>query len=172
MRHLITPVVLLAALGGCGLHLRGSSTVVEEFDARRIHVDQAGAPGVWTELREILSVSGARLASDLKQADYAIRLTGERITRDILSVSPQTGKVEEFQLTYVVLLTVQRVGGAMLLETAPIMLQRDFTFDQDAVLGNFSEEETLRDELTREAAEQVLRRSSAAIRRDQRPPTP
>jgi outer membrane lipopolysaccharide assembly protein LptE/RlpB len=123
-------------------------------------------------LREILSASGTKMAKNPKQADYTIRLAGERISRDVLSVSPQTGKVEEFQLNYVVLLTVQRVGGATLLETVPITLQRDFTFDQDAVLGNFSEEETLREELTREAAEQVLRRSSAAIRRDQRPPSP
>ena len=170
MRHLIHYAVLLATLCGCGLHLRGSSADVEEFNTWHIHVDQIRAPGVWAELREILSVSRTQLAKNPKQADYVIRLAGERVTRDVYSVSPRTGKVEEFQLTYVVLLTLQRVGGDTLLENVPITLQRDFTFDQDAVLGNFSEEETLRDEMTREAAEQVLRRTSAAIRRDQRQP--
>ena len=172
MRHLILPAVLLAALGVCDMHLRGSGAETEEFSAWRIHVDQTRAPGVWAELREILSVSGTQMEQNPKQADYVIRLAGERITREVLSVSPQTGKVEEFQLTYVVSLTLQRAGGDALLEDVPITLQRDFTFDQDAVLGNFSEEETLRDEMTREAAEQVVRRSSAAIRRDQRPPAP
>jgi len=171
MRKLILPIALLACLGGCGLHLRGSSPEAEEFNAFRINVDQARAPGVWAELRDILDNSGTKLAKNPKQADYLIRLAGERISRDVLSVSPRTGKVEEFQLTYLVLLTVQRVGGDTLLDAVPITLQRDYTFDQDAVLGNFSEEETLRDEMTREAAEQVVRRSAAAIRRDQRSPT-
>lgn len=172
MRHLIVPVALITALSGCGLHLRGSSTSVEELTAKRIHVDQIRAPGVSAELREMLSTSGVRLSRDPKKSEYTIRLAGEKISRDVLSVSPQTGKVEEFQLTYLVLLSVLRGGGGTLLENEPITLQRDFTFDQDAVLGNFSEEETLRDELTREAAEQVLRRSSVAISRDQRSPSP
>jgi len=168
MRNLVLSIVMLAGLGGCGLHLRGSSADVVEFDTSRIFLEQARAQGVWIQLREILSASDTRLAAKRKEADYLIRVAGERITRDVLSVSPQTGKVEEFQLNYLVLLTVQRTRGAALLDNVPITLQRDFTFDQDAVLGNFSEEETLREELTREAAEQVIRRSSTAIRQDQR----
>ena len=170
MRQLTFYTLLLATLCGCGMHLRGSSAEVEEFNTWRINVDHVRAPGVWAELREILAISGEHMAKNAKRADYVIHLAGERISRDVLSVSPQTGKVEEFQLTYAVLFTLQRAGGGTLLENVPITLQRDFTFDQDAVLGNFSEEETLRDEMTREAAEQVIRRSSAAIRRDQRQP--
>ncbi len=173
MRQLILSIALLACLGGCGLHLRGSSADggadAGGFDAWRILLEQSRAQGVWAELREILATSGTQMARNAKQADYVIRLAGERITREVLSVSPRTGKVEEFQLTYRVQLTLQRVGGATLLDAVPVALQRDYTFDQDAVLGNFSEEETLRNEMTREAAEQVVRRSSAAIRRDQRP---
>ncbi len=172
MRQLIIWFFVLATLGGCGFQLRGSNTVLEEFETQRIHVDHTGAPGVTAQLRAALADSGTTTASNLKQSDYAIRLAGERVTRDVLSVSPQTGKVEEFQLTYVVLLTLQHVGGAVLLERVPIMLQRDFTFDQDAVLGNFSEEEILRDELTRDAADQVMRRTAAAIRRDKQAPAP
>ncbi|MBI1732581.1 MAG: hypothetical protein HYR49_07400 [Gammaproteobacteria bacterium] len=163
---LLVPVLVGIAAAGCGLHLRGSSTEAEQLQNKSIHLDQDKAPNVALELREILTASEVRLAGKIKEADYVIRVAGEKITRDVLSVSPQTGKVEEFQLTYLVRLTVLRPGAKALLENVPITLQRDFTFDQDAVLGNFSEEETLRDEMAREAAEQVLRRSSAAISRD------
>ena len=40
---------------------------------------------------------------------------------------------------------------------------RDFTFDEDAVLGKFSEEELLHKELIRTAANQVLRRLQALL---------
>lgn len=158
-------IALIAALAGCGMHLRGSSSAAEQLANTRIHLEGGGAPAAMAELREILAASDVKVSRKAKGADYTIRLERERITRDVLSVSPQTGKVEEFQLTYVVLLTLTRAGGEALLEQVPVTLQRDFTFDQDAVLGNFSEEEILRDELAREAAEQVLRRTSAAISR-------
>jgi outer membrane lipopolysaccharide assembly protein LptE/RlpB len=156
----------LSAAGGCGMHLRGTSTEAEELRSRAIHLDSNKAPNVTLELRQILAASDVKLLGKPKGADYIIRVAGERVTREVLSVSPQTGKVEEFQLNYVVRLSLLRPGAAPLIEDVPIALQRDFTFDQDAVLGNFSEEETLRDELAREAAEQILRRSSAAISRD------
>lgn len=158
-------IALIAALAGCGMHLRGSSSAAEQLANTRIHLEGGQAPAATAELREILAASDVKVSRKAKGADYTLRLERERITRDVLSVSPQTGKVEEFQLTYVVLLTLSRAGGETLLEQVPVTLQRDFTFDQDAVLGNFSEEEILRDELAREAAEQVLRRTSAALSR-------
>lgn len=166
MRHLVL-FALITVVAGCGLHLRGSSSAAGQLSGHRINLESAQAPAATAELRDILAVSDVDLERESKDADYTIRLAGERITREVLSVSPQTGKVEEFQLTYVVLLTVTRAGGDKpLLEQVPVSLQRDFTFDQDAVLGNFSEEEVLRNEMSREAAEQVLRRSAAAINRD------
>jgi LPS-assembly lipoprotein len=170
LRCLLTAflVGLSAAAGGCGMHLRGSSTEAEELRSLNIYLEQVQALQVGQELRQILAASEVKLARKAKGADYVIRVAGEKLTRDVLSVSPQTGKVEEFQLNYRVHLSVLRLGAEPLVDNIPIALQRDFTFDQDAVLGNFSEEETLRDELTREAAEQILRRSAAAINRDAR----
>lgn len=172
MRHLLLAVAIFAVVSGCGLQLRGSSSAATALAGSRIHVDAPRSIGAAAELRDILGASDVKLARRAKSADYTIRLAGERVTRDVLSVSPQTGKVEEFQLNYVVLLTVLRPDGQKLVEDAYITLQRDFTFDQDAVMGNFSEEEILRDELAREAAEQALRRSAAAIARDTKGATP
>jgi LPS-assembly lipoprotein len=170
MRLLLIVAALACTLAGCGFQLRGSSTAAEALAGRTIHLDADRAPAAGVELRQILNASGVHVARRAKGAEYTIRLAGEKISRDVLSVSPQTGKVEEFQLTYVVLLSVQRAGGETLLDGVPVTLQRDFTFDQDAVLGNFSEEEILRDEMAREAAEQILRRSAAAIDHDEPPP--
>lgn len=172
MHRLLPILALLVAVSGCGLQLRGSSSAATALAGRQVHVDAPRGLGAAAELREILRASDVKVARLSKGTDYTIRLAGERITRDVLSVSPQTGKVEEFQLNYVVLLTVLGADGRKLVDNAYITLQRDFTFDQDAVMGNFSEEEILRDELAREAAEQALRRTAAAIDRDMKGSAP
>lgn len=165
--HTMQPRFALLLLGillsSCGFHLRGSGATSAEIQADRIYVGQSGAQNVASEVRSLLQLTGVKVTKTPEEAEYAIRLAGENIRRDVLSVSPQTGKVEEYQLTLSVLLSLTETGGEKLLSGDQVSLVRDFTFDQDAVLGKFSEEELLREELTREAAEQVLRRVSATI---------
>ena len=47
-------------------------------------------------------------------------------------------------------------------------MSRDFTFDENAVLGKFSEEEILRDDLVIRSSGQVLRRIQALIAADKK----
>ena len=151
-------------LAGCGYHLRGGGGSQVELQDQRIFLVQSKAGNLARELRPLLGDAGANLANTRSDAEYVLSLENEKMDRDVLSVSPQTGKAEEYQLTYTVVMNVSRIGKEKpLVRDQKIMLQRDFTFDQDAVLGKFSEEELLRDELLREAAEQVLRRLSAAL---------
>lgn len=150
-------------ISACGFHLRGSGGAVAEIQAERIYISQGGAGNLATEVRSQLELSGVTLTGSPQEAEFVIRLAEENVQRNVLSVSPQTGKVEEYQLTFSVLLSLTEAGGAKLLEGDPVSLARDFTFDQDAVMGKFSEEELLRVELTREAAEQILRRVGAMI---------
>ena len=44
------------------------------------------------------------------------------------------------------------------------MISSDFTFDENAVLGKFSEEAVLQEDLIRSAANQILRRLQALLR--------
>ncbi len=51
--------------------------------------------------------------------------------------------------------------GKLIVEDDRISASRDFTFDENAVLGKFSEEELLQEDIVRRAASQVLRRLQA-----------
>ena len=166
MKTAVVIIALCLAISGCGFHLRGAGGSQVEFAGERIFVLQSRAGNLLAELRPLIAGTGAKLVASKADADYVLALGNEKMEREVLSVSPQTGKVEEYQLTYTVIMNVAPAAdGKPLLQDERIMLQRDFTFDQDAVLGKFSEEELLRSELLREAAEQVLRRLGAALQR-------
>ena len=158
-------LALLAALllTSCGFHLRDARSGAADIPAEAIYVDEDGAANLAEAVRARLRNAGVRAPVSAQEAQFVVLLSRESFRRDVLSVSPRTGKVEEYQVTFSSRLSLREVDGETLLDNDPLSLVRDFTFDQSEVLGKFSEEETLRDELTRDAAEQVLRRISAVL---------
>lgn len=163
LRCLLAVLVLTTLLPACGFHMRGSGSTAAAIQAERIYV--AGAPRalVAREVRSQLQLAGVKLVRERKDAEYVLRIGSEKLERDVLSVSPRTGKAEEYELTLSVLLSIIGPERKTLVDEERISLVRDFTFDQDAALGKFSEEELLTTELVRETADQILRRLSAAI---------
>ena len=157
---LVLPAILLSA---CGFHLRSERSGVADIQADRIYVDDDRADNLADEVRSQLKDAGVKVTDSADKAQFVILLASESFRRDVLSVSPKTGKIEEYQVALSAKLTLKETGGMKLLDNDPISLVRDYTYDQNAALGKFSEEETLRDELTRDAADQVLRRVSAVL---------
>jgi len=155
--------LLCAATAACGFHLRGSGTDFAGIEGERIFVNQTRAQAVTAQVRQQLNLAGAKLTETPGDADYSVIVSNERLVREVLSVSPQTGKAEEYQLLLRVFMTVKTSGGETLVDEQQISLSRDFTYDEDAALGKFSEEQLLREELTREAADQILRRLGAQL---------
>ena len=160
-----TTTALLAclALAACGFHLRDTRSTVAKLRVESIYVDESGASDLAREVQARLRNTGVNIAESAEAAQFVLLLSREGFRRDVLSVSPRTGKVEEYQLTFSARLSLRETGGEKLLDNDPLTLVRDYTFDQNEMLGKFSEEETLRDELTGDAADQVLRRVGAAL---------
>lgn len=165
---LVAGLLVITLLPACGFHLRGTGASAASIQAERIMVAAAEGGMVARELRAQLQLAGVRVVNARKDAEYVLRVTDEELQRDVLSVSPRTGKAEEYELTLTVLLTIVGPEREVLVDAERISLVRDFTFDQDAALGKFSEEELLTRELTRETVDQILRRLSAAIENNPR----
>lgn len=163
MHRALVVVAFVVALNGCGFHLRGSGSNFAGIAGKSIFVSDAQAATVTAQVRTQLGLAGAALAGTPDQAAYRVLISNERLEREVLSVSPQTGKVEEYQLLLRVFLSVTTASGETLVDRQQISLSRDFTYDEDAALGKFSEEQLLREELTREAADQILRRLGAQL---------
>ncbi len=154
-------LLLAAHLTGCGFELRGRASLPD--DIRSVHVNAPAA--LRDELQIFLEGGGAELAESGTSADVTINVSSETYDRRVLTVDPNTGKEREFELAYSVAFDVKRANGTPVLASQSVRLIRDYVFDPDAVIGKSREEGVLREEMRRDAAQQILRRIRAAISR-------
>ena len=161
MKTRLLLICLLLLTSACGFHLRGSQ--LTNFDVANIYINPSSAPLLAKEVTSQLAGAGVSLASSPQSASYIVTLKEERFEKAVLSVSAATGKVEEYLITYKAKMDAADADGRQIVKDDPVTSSRDFTFDENAVLGKFSEEELLREDIVRQAASQVLRRLQALL---------
>ena len=161
MKAHILLISLLLLTTACGFHLRGSQ--LTEFDVANIYIQPSNAPRLTKEVESQLSGAGVTLATSAKGASYIVTLKEEGFEKSVLSVSAATGKVEEYLITFNAKMDAMYADGRKIVENDPIGMSRDFSFDEGAVLGKFSEEETIHEDLIIRSSSQVLRRLQALI---------
>ena len=158
----LTIVLLSISLAGCGFHLRGSGP--STLDISSVYVDAGGARKLGEEVSAQLSSTGVTLPGSAEEAEYTLKLSNEREDRNLLTVSADTGKVEEYELIYAATMSVIDQDGTMLIKDQEVSARRDLTFDEGAVVGKFEEERTMQEDLRRRVAAGVLRRLNAVTR--------
>lgn len=149
MNAKITAVILAAALGGCGFHLKGS-------------LPQDTLPV--TQWR----VSGAQIDADLQtallrakgslhpDADAEIRVLDVAEKRDIYTIT-RGAKLNEYLYSLRVSVQAYRRGKAW---GAPIQVdvRRSMSYRDETILGKEHEEALLWQEMRQDAAAQIVRR--------------
>ena len=159
MKKICLVVMLAGLLSSCGFHLRGVSTLPD--GARSLYLSAPAA--LRDELSVHLSDGGATFVDAADTAEVTLRIVKEDFDRRTLSVDPDTGKEREFELTYAVTFEARRQDGSALLKRQTVTLLRDYIFDSDQVLGKSREQNTLRSEMRRDAAQQILTRLNSAL---------
>lgn len=152
---------LLCLTSACGFHLRGS--LQTGFDVANIYLQSSAAPQLEKALKSRLAEAGVRVADSAANARYTVFVKEETFEKAVLSVSTTTGKVEEYQLIYQARMDAYHADGGIIVENDEVRAARDFTFDENAVLGKFSEEIIIREDLVGSAANQVLQRLQALL---------
>ena len=148
----------LPMLGGCGFHLRGDNPYAAALARTSVHLQSDGAPIVRAALVQALDSFSVPLAEQPSEADLVVNLKQENLVSRVVSFDPRTGKAREFELIYHVVVSATDHAGAKVLTEESLEFQRDYTFDDAAVLGAFAQEQALRAEIARDAADTVLRR--------------
>ena len=161
MKTRLILVYLLLLTTACGFHLRGSQ--ISGFDINNLYINSSSAPRLTKEVKSQVAALGGSLASSSQDAAYIITLKEERFEKSVLSVSADTGKVEEYQVVLNAKLNAAYPNGSSIIEPDNVRVTRDFIFDESDVLGKFSEESLLEDDLIRSAASKVLRRLQALL---------
>jgi LPS-assembly lipoprotein len=146
-------VVLLSS--GCGFHLQGSGSLPE--GTRKVYIitaDQVTPFAV--ELRRAIERSGGQMANTSAGADTVVRIQRDRSGRRVLSVSARNTP-QEYEIFYSVEYSVDR-GGKEVLETQPLEMIRNLSFDETQLLAKDREETIIRESMAKDLAMLVTRR--------------
>jgi outer membrane lipopolysaccharide assembly protein LptE/RlpB len=165
MSPLRAPLLLAAALaiasaGGCGFHLRGGVSLPEAYAPVYVSGSQDLRGALMTGLRG----GGVEVTTDPASAGARLEIRNESFSRRTLSVDPDSGRAQEYEVSYQVRYRLVDGEGRVIADPPPIALQRDYFFDADAVLGTSREVSTLYEEMRRDAAQRILRQVDAAVR--------
>ncbi len=152
-------LVLGTALVGCGWHLAGVAG--SETPLGKVFVQGEG--GAAKAIRGSLRYgSGATLVNVPTDADVQIVVLREGAARRIVALSG-TGRVREFEIIYTVQFAVRDVQRT-LIEPNDIELRNQVSYDDSVALAKEQEIATLVQNMQRDAATQIIRRTSAVRR--------
>jgi LPS-assembly lipoprotein len=148
-------VSALAGLTGCGFHLRGAQNYA--FGTLAV-MPQPGGP-LALELRRSIGAAVRVLKADepLTQAQLVLDILQEQREKIVVGVN-SSGQVREFQLRVRVKFRVRTPQGKELTPESEILLTRDISFNESAVLAKEAEEALLYRDMQTDAVQQLLRR--------------
>lgn len=153
----VLALVLCAAtlITGCGFHLRGSVAIPESLSP--VFVKDNGGSQIKPVLNQMLEINHVRIAQDDVEAHSVVVIQSEQFQRRVSSVGG-AGKVQEFELQYLLLYSVLGSDKQPLLEQQQMRITRDLRYDENAVLAKDQEEAQRNKDMVMDAAQQLLRR--------------
>jgi LPS-assembly lipoprotein len=145
-------------LSACGFHLRGAASADLPAPLATLRLSAPAYAPLTVEMRNALrGQAGVKVVEDLSAPAATLILGGELIQSQVLAIDI-TGKVSDYLLNYSVSFSLNAADGKVLLPSEVIKLQREYTFDKLNVLAKEREDEFLRQEMRRDAVQQILRR--------------
>lgn len=141
-------------LTACGFHLRGISNV----NFKTVSV-QGAELSLKRQLLRNITANGLELVDDVKQADVVLDLMNESNRKRIQSLAG-TGVVREFELYYQVNFRIRPGNQAQWGKTQTLQLRRDYSYNDEIILGKADEEARLNDDMRNDAIREIMRRLS------------
>lgn len=158
LRLILVSALLL--LSGCGFHLRGDIDLPAGL--QQMHVQGAAKnTAIGLELRRSLQTSGVNIVNEVSAAQVILKVSSPAFERRLLSVSGTSGKTTEYELIYTLNVSLQDRKGKVLLAPQKLRQLRDYTYDQNNVLGKGDEQSRLRVDMQRDLVRQILNRLQA-----------
>jgi LPS-assembly lipoprotein len=160
-RQLLHTALLLPAAGlaGCGFQLRGAPS----FAFQSIYV--GGASSSFTnELKRNLRAQGTvQVVEELAErdkADVILDILADLREKTVVGVNA-SGQVREFQLRSRVRYRLRTPKGREITPDTEMLLQRDISFNESAVLAKEAEETQIYRDMQSDLVQQMLRRLAA-----------
>lgn len=160
---LLLLLVIAGLFSGCGFRMRKPVELPPGMNKIFVKGLPSGGPFA-SHLNQTMQLSNGRVTNDLAAAGLVLNVFGNRLNRRVVSLS-QTGKANEYELTYRLDYELQSPDGKTILPRQTIQVIRDYFNPQVNVIGKSAEEGVIRNEMYKEAARTLLRRTEIVLRR-------
>lgn len=155
----LTAALGAGALAGCGFALRQAPSFA--FSSLRV-AGSTGSPVARALLRELPDagvqvVTAARAPTDTAAAQVVLTILTDQRERVVVG-QLANGQVRELELRYRFRFHLANAAGRMLLEEDEILLERDISFSETAVLAKTAEEYAMFNDMQGDVTQQVMRR--------------
>jgi LPS-assembly lipoprotein len=159
-RVFLLAAVAASSLSACGFALR----TAPNYAFRTIYSGAAETSTLGTELNRNLEASGTvKVIRDVRQIDQAqviLDVLLDQREKTVVGVNA-VGQVREFQLRTRFRFQLRTLQGKLLIPATEIVLHRDISFNESAVLAKETEEQLLYRDMQSDIVQQVLRRLAA-----------
>ncbi len=164
MLKIIKILILFSSLfiTACGYHLRGSVDLPESLN--KIYF-QGASSHLKKSARKALRSSDAVLVKQSEIASMVVQIDKEKMDRKYLSLSP-TGRATEYELIYTLDYTLIDAKGNQIAESQQIKIIKDYFNDQEDILAKNREEQVIRQEIYRQAAQTIFNRARFMLKKD------
>lgn len=143
-------------LGGCGFALRKAPT----FAFKSVRIVGSVSTPVVVELRANLGINGLQVVSGATPADVVLTVLTDQRER-IAVGQTAAGQVRELQLRTRFVFRLSTPAEKELIENVELLVERDMSFTETAVLSKAAEEELLYRDMVSDIVQQVVRRLAA-----------
>ena len=154
-------VVLFAQLNGCGWRLRGSYDFPESM--QRVYVQGAARySDLGNAIHNAFQGTNAHLLDNVDQATAILAILADKSAQRILATD-SSGRASEYEINYQLAFKLLDAKDNLLVEEQQISLKREYRFDPNNVLATGGEVERLKQDMLRDAVQQMLRRINAGL---------
>ena len=155
--RILVALIFIGTLTACGFHLRGDVSL--PYKSIYFGLPANSVLGAKLKLN-IKSSKGTEIADTEKEAEAIFRQVQEKREKIILSVN-NLGRVREYQLRLTYVFRLVDIKGRDLAPLNEIVMVRDVSFNDSAVLAKEQEELMLWEDMQTDLVQQVLRRLQA-----------
>ena len=151
--------IALSLLASCGFTLRGSVSNIQWLSPLLI-VSEALTPStqdIIPLLTDHFETNHVIVIGEATKARYILTIEKASFERVIMSVSASTTP-RQYELIYTLQYSLTPVKGTPLITSHTISVMRQYTMNNDRILGSDFEEATIQKEMQKDAAIQLLMR--------------
>lgn len=159
MKKIIIPLMCALLLSACGFHLRGMIDIPTWLDS----VAVLSKDNNYKELVDILETQldgyKIKVTEDPAEAKYWIIINYVSFNQQVISIGASTNP-RQYQLTMTVEFLLKSRDGLIVKPARRVFVSRQFTANNDRILGSNEEETLLENEMRQDAVVQIINRLS------------